>query len=118
MFGFYPVVDGFAPMFATVLINLPVFADQKKDINYDQKLHLSHFRPSNQNGFTLIEIMSVLIIMGVMASLVLTKWHIIYDSASLTALKVGVREINTREFLEWSKIKISGNRLHKRPRGL
>ena len=35
------------------------------------------------------------------------KFDLIIDSASLTALRVGVRELNTRETLVWTNIKLS-----------
>jgi prepilin-type N-terminal cleavage/methylation domain-containing protein len=61
----------------------------------------------NAKGFTLLEMMAVLVIMGSMFSITIKKFDLISDTASLTALKVGVRELNTRETLEWTKIKLS-----------
>ena len=58
-------------------------------------------------GFTLLEMMAVLVIMGSMFSITIKKFDLISDTASLTALKAGVRELNTRETLEWTKIKLS-----------
>ena len=55
-----------------------------------------HFKLT-QEGFTLIELMSVLIIMGVMASAGVKKFDILTDSADLTAIKAGIRELNTQE---------------------
>lgn len=107
MVGFYPAVNGFAPTFKAILSGRPVFGDRKRDDNYEQKLRPEQFRPTNQKGFTLIELISVLIIMSVMISAGLKKWEIFSESASVTALKVGVRELNTREVLEWSQFKIS-----------
>jgi len=60
-------------------------------------------------GFSLLEIMAVLVIMGTMFSITINKFDILSDTASLTALKVGVRELNTRETLVWTKIKMSDN---------
>lgn len=64
-------------------------------------------KTGTQNGFTLIELLSVMIIMGVMLSVGIKKFDLLSDRASITALKAGIRELNTRETLEWSKIKIS-----------
>ena len=60
-----------------------------------------------ERGFTLLEMMSVLVIMGVMFSITIKKFDFLTDTASLTALKAGIRELNTREILEWTKIKLS-----------
>ena len=64
-------------------------------------------RFDNQNGFTLIELISVLIIMGVMVSVVINKFDLLSDNASLTALTYGIRELNTRETVAWSEVKLS-----------
>ena len=61
----------------------------------------------NQKGFTLIELISVMIIMGVMSSVAIKKVDFITDTASTNALVIAVKEINIRESLVWSKIKIS-----------
>ncbi len=65
-----------------------------------------HFK-SNQKGFTLIELMSVLIIMGVMFSVAIKKFDILSDTASITAIKAGIRELNTQETLAWTQMKLS-----------
>jgi hypothetical protein len=53
--------------------------------------------------------MAVMVIMGVMFSITVKKFDLLSDTASLTALKVGVRELNTRETLVWTNIKLSDN---------
>ena len=62
---------------------------------------------ANRKGFTLIELMAVLVIMGVMFSVAIKKFDILSDTASITALKTGVRELNTRETLVWTQVKLS-----------
>jgi prepilin-type N-terminal cleavage/methylation domain-containing protein len=64
-------------------------------------------RINNQKGFTLIELVSVLIIMGVMVSVVIKKFDLLSDNASITALKSGIRELKSRESVTWFKIKLS-----------
>ena len=60
-----------------------------------------------QKGFTLIELMSVLVIMGVIFSVAIKKFDLLTDNASITALKAGAKELNTQESLIWIKMKLS-----------
>jgi len=61
----------------------------------------------NRKGFTLLELMAVLVIMGVMFSVAIKKYDLLSDSASINALKAGVRELNTQETLVWIDMKLS-----------
>ena len=61
----------------------------------------------NQKGFTLIEMVSVMIIMGVVASVSIQKFDIVSDTANQRALITGIKELNVRESLVWSNMKIS-----------
>jgi prepilin-type N-terminal cleavage/methylation domain-containing protein len=63
----------------------------------------------NQKGFTLIELISVMIIMGVVASVSIQKFDIVTDTAGEKALHLGIKELNIRESLTWSNIKISAD---------
>ena len=58
----------------------------------------------NQNGFTLIELISVMVIMGVMGSVAIKKVDFMTDTASTRALAIGVKELNVRESLVWSTL--------------
>ena len=62
---------------------------------------------ANRKGFTLLELMSVLVIMGIMLSVAVKKFDILSDTASFTAIKSGVRELNTQESLVWIEMKLS-----------
>jgi prepilin-type N-terminal cleavage/methylation domain-containing protein len=63
----------------------------------------------NQKGFTLIELISVMIIMGVVASVTIQKFDVVSDTAGVRALHLGIKELNIRESLTWSNIKISAD---------
>jgi prepilin-type N-terminal cleavage/methylation domain-containing protein len=66
-----------------------------------------HFDRLNQKGFTLIELISVMIIMGVMGSVVITKYEGLSNTATEQVLAAAVKELNVRESLTWTNIKIS-----------
>jgi len=61
----------------------------------------------NQKGFTLIELISVMIIMGVMSSVAVKKFDSVGDTASEQALESATKELNVRESLTWINIKFS-----------
>lgn len=67
------------------------------------------FNCLNQKGFTLIEMISVMIIMGVVASVSVQKFDIVTDNAHEKVLITGIKELNVREALIWSNMKISGD---------
>ena len=68
---------------------------------------IRNFRTTNQKGFTLIELLSVMVIMSVMVSVGIKKFDLLSDSAGMAALQTGMRELNTRELVVWSKLKLS-----------
>ena len=61
----------------------------------------------NKQGFTLIEIMAVLVIMGVMASVAVSKINDISGTAEFRALETGIVELNAREMLSWTNAKFA-----------
>ena len=61
----------------------------------------------NQKGFTLIELIAVMVIMGVMASVGVKKLDLVSGTATSRALQEGVKELNIRESLTWTNIKLS-----------
>ena len=60
---------------------------------------------NNAKGFTLIELIGVMVIMGVMASVAVKKLDLISDTASDRALQEVKKELNVRETIIWTKIK-------------
>ena len=61
----------------------------------------------NQKGFTLIEIMAVLVIMSVLASVAVKKLNTISNTADERAIDVAVSELNSREMLLWTNQKFA-----------
>ena len=61
----------------------------------------------NRKGFTLIEVVAVMVIMSVMASLSIKKLDLVSHNATDRVIESGLRELNTRETLVWAKIKLS-----------
>ena len=61
----------------------------------------------NQKGFTLIELISIMIILGVLGSVAIRKYDNLTDTANERVLAVTVKELNARESLIWASMKIS-----------
>ncbi len=67
----------------------------------------TRFSISNQKGFTLIELISTLIILSVMASVIIKKFDVLSDTASQRAIVAGISELNARENLTWINMRLS-----------
>lgn len=61
----------------------------------------------NRKGFTLVEIIAVLVILSVLAAFGVTKMETLSDSARIQTLNHVVGELNSREALTWSMVRIS-----------
>ena len=68
---------------------------------------LARFSISDQNGFTLIELISVMIIMSVMASVAVKRLDLVTSTATDKVLQEALEELNMREHLTWVDMKLS-----------
>jgi prepilin-type N-terminal cleavage/methylation domain-containing protein len=61
----------------------------------------------DENGFTLLELIAVLVILSVLAAIAIPRYISIDEKARQRAIDAGIAELNGRETLTWSNIKIT-----------
>ena len=67
------------------------------------------FPISNEKGFTLIEVISVMVILSIMASVGAKKVELLSTTADKQALIEGINQLNSRETLIWTDMKLSNS---------
>ncbi len=64
--------------------------------------------PARQDkGFTLLEIIATLVILSILAAIAVPRYISLDESARQRGVDAGIAELNGRETLTWSNIKIS-----------
>jgi prepilin-type N-terminal cleavage/methylation domain-containing protein len=62
---------------------------------------------TGEQGFTLVEIIAVMVILSVLAAVAIPRYLSLDESARQRAIDAGIAELNGRETLTWSNIKIT-----------
>jgi len=65
------------------------------------------FAIGNETGFTLLEIIAAMVILSILAALAIPRYISLDESAKQRGVDAGIAELDGRETLTWSNIKIS-----------
>jgi prepilin-type N-terminal cleavage/methylation domain-containing protein len=62
---------------------------------------------TGQRGFTLIELISTLVILSTLAAVLIPKYTAVEENSRLRAIDLGLSELNGRETLTWALVKLT-----------
>jgi prepilin-type N-terminal cleavage/methylation domain-containing protein len=62
---------------------------------------------TGQKGFTLIELISTLVILSTLAAVLIPKYVALEENSRLRAIDLGMSELNGRETLTWALVKLT-----------
>jgi len=87
----------------------PIYKSGEPKTPMEKKRERKRTDLRNQSGFTLLEIMSVLVILGVIFSVTIHQFTTLSDTAYQKAIESAIQELNIRETLTWYDLKISND---------
>lgn len=65
--------------------------------------------PNNENGFTLIEIIAVLVILGIIAAVAIPRYVSLMDQSRISTAQMAIAELKSRAAATYAKLLMSNN---------
>lgn len=81
---------------------------KQKPQNKNNKMKVNNNPKKRRNGFTLIEVISTLVLLGILTAVAVPQYIDMTESAKVTAIEAGVAELNAREAQQWASNQLTG----------